>query len=85
MYLCVWVFVSVGVSFIVGGCMVQEERRRQGRMYRDYLRRVIESDYPVDSILSYEQWVGHMETRIKDLKQGQFPKEVFWSRSPEAV
>jgi len=65
--------------------MVQVERRRHGRAYRDYLRRVVESDYPVDSILSYEMWLGAMETRERDLKQGKFPKEMFWSREVVAV
>ncbi len=61
------------------------ERRRQGRMYRDYLRRVIESDYPVDSILSYEQWNAHMAVRERDLKQAQFPREMFWAKEVTAI
>ena len=65
--------------------MVQVERRRHGRAYRDYLRRVIESEYPVDSILSYEMWLGAMETRERDLKQGKFPQAMFWEREVVVV
>lgn len=84
MCLCVVVVVSVVVLGELGGWSM-EERRKSGRMYRDYLRRVIESDYPVDSILSYEQWVAHMEVRVRDLKQGQFPREMLWSKEVTAI
>lgn len=66
-----------------------EERRKMGRqygdMYKDYLRRVIESDYPCESILTYEQWKVHMLRRAQDVKQMEFPKEIFWSKEVTAI